>query len=204
MVFRRLAVGLLLVQAVVSCAPAARSEPFQTPTPSPLVVSVGGDNLLSLAELPRGWMLTRETIFDADEYADDPSELLRLEARGFTWHHRRDFENRYGGAARTVTIGVSQYFAPNDATAAVLERMNSALEWAAHWNESAHAVALDVPGAEDLHVIVVDRATQERIYIAYFRVASRQAGVQVGGYPDTLETDFVLHILSEQVRKLRS
>ncbi len=147
-------------------------------------------------------MVTRETINDAVEYAGDAAEQARLRESGFLWNWQRDLENRYGGGPRWVGLSVSSYGDRSGASVSVNDRTKYTIDRANYWDHSVRTLDLPIVGADEVHMLVVDRSNQERLYVAYFRVGTAAAGVLVGGYPDTLHLDFVLKVMNEQAHRL--
>lgn len=198
---------VILATLLGACA-APASAPAASPSKAPessfqaAAGNAPSEDLLGLADLPRGWMVTRETINDAAEYAGDSAEQARLRDSGFLWNWQRDLENRYGGGPRWVGLSVSRYGDGSGASLSVSDRTKYTIERAAVWDHSVRTLDLPIVGADEVKMLVVDRSNQERLYVAYFRVGTAAAGVLVGGYPDTLELDFVLKVMNEQARRL--
>jgi hypothetical protein len=167
------------------------------------IAHVQRDVLLGLADLPHGWMVTRETIDNASEMAVDTQEADSLVSRGFVAHHQREFQNRYGGGPRELIVSVSWYDRVAGASTGVAENAAQVLARAESFEDPVRIFEFDLAGADELRAFEIDRGTQERVYLAFFRVGGASAAVMVNGYRWNTGPELLLAVTKDQVRRIR-
>jgi hypothetical protein len=211
---RAVAAGTLLsVRSVLAAATLATliggcATPPSAPVkpPEPIVVTAAAiatrDELPGLADLPRGWMVTRETLDDADEVSANAAEAGRLRERGFLSHRQREFENRYGGGPRELVVSVSRYSGAMGASAGVADNVAEMTARAEAWDDPLRTIELELNGVDEVRAFAIDRPTQERVYLAFFRVGGSSGAVFVNGYATESGHELFLTIAKQQVRRL--
>jgi hypothetical protein len=168
-----------------------------------ITARVAADELLGLVDLPRGWMVTRETIDDAAEMTSGTDGADVLVSHGFVAHHQREFQNRYGGGPRELIVSVSRYRGSAGASSGVAENTAQVLARAESFADPVRVFDFNLSDAHELRAFEIDRGPQERVYLAFFRVGAASAAVMVSGYRSDTGPDLLLAVTKEQVRRIR-